>query len=168
MSLMIDNRQDKFDVDKIEKLIERVVNQVVEREKMKRDWQVSIILVDNEQIKEMNNLYRKIDNPTDVLSFPMLDYEDGVIPWQQSDNVVKDAEDIDMDTGEMVLGDIVISLQKAYEQSLEYDHSFERETAFLTVHGMLHLLGYDHEEDNDRMMMRKKEDEILDSLSIQR
>lgn len=160
MSLMIDNKQDAYDTAQIEKLIGSVYEKTLKEKQMDRNYEVSVTLVDNEEIREINKNYRNIDFPTDVLSFPMIDYNSGL--------KLNDVENMDLDSGEVVLGDIVISLERAYEQAIDYGHSFQREIAFLMVHGMLHLLGYDHEEENDRKKMRAEEERILSSLNLER
>lgn len=120
----------------------------------KGDFEVSVTLTDNEKIHEINLMHRDIDRPTDVLSFPMLE-DDGFTE--------------NPDTGCKMLGDIVISVEKALEQAKEYGHSFEREIAFLTVHSMLHLLGYDHvTSEEDEKEMFGKQDLILETLGISR
>jgi len=160
MALIIENRQNKYDDKAIQKLIESVIESCLEYEDIKRGCEVSVTLVDNLEIQKINREYRNIDRPTDVLSFPMFEREE--IKNLEDGNVT----DMDLDTWEIVLGDIVLSIEKAHEQSMEYGHSFEREVAFLTVHGMLHLLGYDHEEEADRVIMRKREEEILNKLKL--
>ena len=115
--------------------------------------QVSVTFTDNEGIRVLNSQYRGIDRPTDVLSFPMLDF-DGVC-------------DLPIDEEETMLGDIVVSLERAREQAEEYGHSFERETAFLCVHSMLHLLGYDHEDGGEEEAdMRRRQSEILENMGL--
>jgi probable rRNA maturation factor len=162
---MIDNRQNMFNTVHLEELIDLVVGKSVELEGIKEEYQVSIILVDNKQIQELNRDYRRLDLPTDVLSFPMLDYDTSGYDCNTSHG---DSNVVDLDTGELVLGDIAISLERAFEQSREYGHSFEREVGYLTAHGMLHLLGYDHEGENERTIMRLREEEILGCLNINR
>lgn len=163
LTLMIDNRQDAVDVKEINGIIQKVVNKTIEHEGIKDKFEISIIFVNNTQIQKINKEYRKIDSPTDVLSFPMIEYDKpGIIPHDEA------CLEVDYDTGDILLGDIAISLEKAYEQSKEYGHSFEREVAFLTLHGMLHLLGYDHIDEEDRVLMRQKEEEILNILKISR
>lgn len=110
----------------------------------------NIIIIDNQRIKEINKEYRGIDKETDVISFALEDSKDFIY------------EDF------RLLGDIYISLDKVKEQSKLYNHSFLRELAFLSVHGLLHLLGYDHMEKEDEIIMFKKQDEILDSFGIKR
>ena len=122
--------------------------------------QISVTIVDNEEIRTLNAQFRDKDVPTDVLSFPMLEFdEDG--------NVID--SDFDFDEEEVVLGDIVISAERAMEQAKELGHSFLREMAFLTVHSMLHLLGYDHVDDPEgEKIMIEKQNEILNRLNITR
>jgi probable rRNA maturation factor len=115
--------------------------------------EVSVTLTDNVYIHELNKKYRGIDRPTDVLSFAL---NEGDEPE------VFDGPEVNM------LGDIIISVERAVEQASEYGHSVEREIAFLTVHGMLHLLGYDHMEEEDRKEMRQEEDFVMEKLGITR
>lgn len=126
----------------------------LEEEGIKEDAEVSLTFVDNSTIKEMNNEYRQKDSATDVLSFPMSDGENF---------------DTDPETNRIVLGDIVISAERAEEQAKEYGHSLEREMCFLATHSMFHLLGYDHEtsEDEEKLMFEKQE-KVLKKLGINR
>ena len=122
--------------------------------------EVCLLLVGDREIQETNREQRGVDQPTDVLSFPMLEYEgmeddDGAFC---EDDV---AGELNPETGEVMLGDIIVSLETAQRQAGEYGHSLARELGFLTVHGMLHLLGYDHEDEKDRALMRAREEEIL-------
>nr|MCR4993149.1 rRNA maturation RNase YbeY [Lachnospiraceae bacterium] len=128
--------------------------------------QLNLTLTDNEGIHAINKEYRQIDRPTDVLSFPLVDYpEPNVFPG----NLEEMAEDyFDLDTGELMLGDIIISVEKCKEQAKEYGHSELREYSFLIVHSMLHLFGYDHMEDDERLVMEEKQREILDKAGILR
>ncbi len=133
-------------------LIRRAIKASLEYEKVGFVPEVSVTFTDNEGIRELNASHRNIDRPTDVLSFPLFEKED-----------LTSATDGD------ALGDIVISLERAREQANEYGHSFEREVAFLTVHSMLHLLGYDHEiseEDEKKMFFRQEE--ILKTIGLNR
>ena len=125
-----------------------------------------MLFVDNEEIREINNDTRGIDRATDVLSFPMLDYEDKKVFKEMYKD--KEFNETFMDGEELVLGDIVLSLERALEQSEAYNHSFTREACYLVVHSVLHLLGYDHMEDEDKKIMRKREEEILGKLDITR
>lgn len=138
----------------IRMLIRRCCHAVLELENFEGSAEVSVRFVDNEQIRELNKQYRNIDKETDVLSFPL--GENGEY-------------DINHDTGAKLLGDIVISVPKAVEQAEMYNHPLQREIGFLTVHSMLHLLGYDHETSPlDERIMREKEETVLGNLGISR
>lgn len=158
----VDNRQNKFEITQdIINLIEKTIEESLKFEKFNLNYEISVVLTDNEEIRQINKLYRGIDRETDVLSFPMLEYDEGY----EEDGVIEvDFEDLNPETGGVVLGDIVVSLEKARQQAEEYGHSFERELSFLIVHSVLHLLGYDHENDSDRAIMREKEENILSNL----
>ncbi len=133
-------------------LVRCAVKATLEYENVGFSPEVSVTFTDNEGIRELNAAHRNIDRPTDVLSFPLFERVE-----------LSSASDGD------ALGDIVISLERAREQSIEYGHSFEREVAFLTVHSMLHLLGYDHEiSEDDEKEMFNKQDEILEIMGIKR
>ncbi len=135
-------------------LIRRSCNAVLDNEKFTDDAEVSVTFVNNDEIRRLNNEYRSIDRVTDVLSFPL--GENGVY-------------DFNNETGAYMLGDIVISIQTALKQAKLYGHSLEREIGFLTVHSMLHLLGYDHEQGGvEARNMRETEEQILDNLGISR
>ena len=159
--IFIENEQDKLEVsEEIESTIKKVCEEALRYENCDFDAEISITLTDNENIRELNRDHRGIDRPTDVLSFPLLCFdEDGNA----------DEADFDFDGDLLMLGDIVISLERANEQAQELGHSFIREVAFLTAHSMLHLLGYDHEESHeDDELMCKKQDDILNNLGITR
>ena len=140
-----------------EKLIKEVVSRVLEEEKVLPEVDVYITLTNNEEIHKINKEYRDVDRPTDVLSFPM--YERDEIAGLKNDTD---------DEIEKILGDIIVSIEKVREQAEEYGHSFERELAYLVTHGMLHLLGYDHMREEEKAVMRKREEEILETLNITR
>ena len=141
----------------MEKLLYQVVNEVIAEEKLDMDPEISLLLVDDASIQELNRTYRGIDQPTDVLSFAM---EDEMAGDEVPEFFVLEDNNI--------LGDIVISLETAQRQAEEYGHSLEREIGFLTVHGMLHLLGYDHCAESDTREMRSKEEKILFRLGLSR
>ena len=152
MDLILDDRQDKLEVS--EELIEKIKDIIIEcldYDGYDDNYEVSLSFVDNKEIHELNREYRGVDRVTDVLSFPLL-----------SD----DFEDVELE--EESLGDIVVSLERALEQSIEYNHSFEREVCFLICHSMFHLLGYDHDTDENTKEMREKEEHILNKLNITR
>lgn len=160
MSVYIDNRQDSVVVDEaMETLVAQVVDKVLQLEGCEEDYEVSISFVGNEEIRSLNLEYRGIDKATDVLSFPMLEFSDDELDEEED----PEAEYIDE---EIALGDIVVSMEKVSEQSEEYGHSFNRELAFLLVHGMLHLLGYDHEEDASEGEMFEKQEAILKEMDL--
>ncbi len=142
-------------------LIEQVLQKGAELENLPFDAEVSVCFTNNEEIRQINQEQRGIDKATDVLSFPMLE----MIPGQDY-NV--GPEDLDPETGFVYLGDIVISLERAEEQAKEYDHSIERETAFLAIHSLLHLLGFDHMNEEERKEMRLHEEAVLTALSLTR
>ena len=149
--IYITNDQEIINVDrKLYGLIRRAVNAALKYEEFERECEVSVTLVDNEAIHALNLEARGVDRPTDVLSFPMFDD--------------------DFDNGEAsILGDIVLSLERAREQAQEFGHSLEREIAFLTVHSVLHLLGYDHElSEEDEKQMFFKQEEILKIMKLTR
>ena len=155
--IYITNEQDKLTVTaSLRGLIRRAVNSALKYEAFPYDAEVSVTLVDNEGIRTLNAEYRDIDRATDVLSFPM--YEGGEI------------DETDVLEGEPIsIGDIVLSLERAEEQAREFDHSFEREVAFLCVHSVLHLLGYDHElgEAEEKDMFARQE-EVLRKMKLTR
>ena len=153
-----------LDVD-YKDIVTRVVNQALDYEGCPYETELSIILTENEEISKMNCEFRGIDSATDVLSFPMIDYN---IPSDFSDLEDNTEEYFNPETGELILGDIVISVEKVMEQAENYGHSIERELAFLTAHSVLHLCGYDHIEEDERVVMEKKQEDILESLSIRR
>lgn len=160
--LITENEQNKIKItDNIKNLMQKVCDETLKYEECDFDAQISITFTDNDGIQKINAEFRDIDRPTDVLSFPMLEFdEDGQI----IDNEFEYDED-----GRIMLGDIVISLEKAKAQAEEYGHSFEREIAFLYTHSMLHLLGYDHvNSEEEEKIMFAKQDEILERLNIKR
>ena len=133
-------------------LVRRCCNAVLKMENFEGNAEISVTFVDNEQIKELNTQYRDKPIETDVLSFPM--GSDGKY-------------DIDPNTGAQMLGDVVISMEKALEQSELYGHSFQREVGYLTAHSVLHLLGYDHMEPLEKVHMREKEEYVMDMLGLE-
>ena len=126
---------------------------------------MNLTFTDPETIRETNRDFRNIDKVTDVLSFPAIDLER---PGDLSTVKEGDPAYFDVDTGELILGDIMICVDKAIEQAGEYGHSLKREIAFLITHSLLHLLGYDHETDDERLVMEEKQEKILKDLNITR
>lgn len=150
-----------------EEVLKRVVREALRQEQCPYECEVNVRLTENEGIRRLNQEFRDLDVPTDVLSFPMVEYE---VPgdFSQLDSPEAEIMYFNLDTKELLLGDIVISLERAREQSEEYGHSLERELAFLTAHSMLHLMGYDHMEDEEREVMERKQENILQNLGITR
>lgn len=161
MKTAIRNNQKKFKVTKeLRDLVRNAAKAVLLYMEFGTNVEISVMFTDNEEIRRLNRKHRNIDRATDVLSFPLIEYD-------QDGYVVE--EDMDFNpNGEMLLGDIVISLERADEQSKEYGHSFEREVGFLTVHSMLHLLGYDHETPEDEAEMFGYQEEILQKMELSR
>jgi probable rRNA maturation factor len=147
-----------------ESIIRRVVEAALDYEQCPYEACVSIILTDNESIHQVNLETREMDKATDVLSFPMNEYP---APGDFS-KLEEDPDSFDPDTGELLLGDMMISVEKVQEQAAEYGHSEERELAFLVAHSMLHLMGYDHMEEEERLQMERRQREILENLGILR
>ncbi|MCQ2492559.1 MAG: rRNA maturation RNase YbeY [Lachnospiraceae bacterium] len=165
MSIIIENEYEAKTLEGYEAIIEEIVEAALDYEAFPYECQVSVTLVDNETIHEINREYRDIDRPTDVLSFPALEYEAaGDFDWIEGAGV----DICDPESGEIVLGDIMISMDKVEEQAKEYGHSEKREFAFLIAHSMLHLMGYDHMEEDERIVMEKKQEEILQSKGYTR
>ncbi len=159
LDIYMENTQEACAVDDtLQNLIERVIGKALEYEKFEKNAEVSVLLVDDMQIREINGEFRQLDKPTDVLSFPMLDFSGGRVIDSVGDSYL----------GTVVLGDIVVSLERAKAQAVEYGHSFEREVGFLVCHSVLHLLGYDHETEEERAVMRQKEEAVLALLGLTR
>ncbi|MCI8699926.1 MAG: rRNA maturation RNase YbeY [Clostridia bacterium] len=141
-----------------EQIIDKVIRKCYETENLdKSKLYISITLTNPTNIKNINKQYRNIDKETDVLSFPMFEKE-------ELTNKIKNRNYKNED----ILGDIVISIQKVEEQAIEYNHSFERELSYMIVHGFYHLMGEDHIEEKDKIIMREKEEKVLNSLDIKR
>ena len=155
MTVLFDNRYEgQFD-EEFFQMIEKIALLSLEYEDFDTDCEISVSLVDNNEIKDINSRFRNIDSATDVLSFPQLTFEE---------DEVCDVNEND----EIILGDIIISVERAMEQAKEYGHSLKREIAFLTAHSMLHLLGYDHMVKDEEEVMFKKQKEILNIAGIPR
>ena len=145
-------------------LASQVADKVLEMEKCPYDGQVNLVLTDNEEIKRVNTEFRNIQAPTDVLSFPMIPFE---TPADYS-VVEEDESYFDLDSDELLLGDIMISVPKVFAQAEEYGHSVTREFCFLVAHSMLHLLGYDHMTEDEAKVMEAKQAAALKELGINR
>lgn len=155
---------EKLDFD-YEELVNKVILACMDYEECPYDAEVSVLFTDDEEIRQINRKFRSIDAATDVLSFPEIDYD---IPGDFSmleDNV---AAYFNPETGELILGDIVISVERAQMQAEEYGHTIEREIAFLTAHSMFHLFGYDHMQEDDARIMEQKQEDVLNKLQIRR
>lgn len=155
-----------FEVDfDAEKVAEAVICQVADMEEVPYEFDVYVTMVDNAAIHEINKEQRNIDRPTDVLSFPNLDFE---APGDFSLAEQNEMDYFDPETGMLLMGDIVISTEKVFEQAAEYGHSVKREFAFLVAHSMLHLCGYDHMEPEEAVVMEAKQKQALEALGITR
>lgn len=150
-----------------EKAVEEVIARTAGQENCPYEFEVNLTLTDNEGIREMNREFRQLDMPTDVLSFPMVDY-DRPGDFSHLEDREAAVSCFHPETGELLLGDIVISLERAREQAKEYGHSLKREICFLVAHSMLHLFGYDHMEEGERREMELKQEQVLQSLGIVR
>ena len=148
-----------------EDIITKVVNTSLDMEDCPYEVELNVILTDNNEIQQINREHRNIDSPTDVLSFPMVDYD-------SASDFSKLEENADSyfhpESGELLLGDIIISVEKVMEQAEEFGHTIERELAFLTAHSMMHLFGYDHMEDEERQVMEERQENVLKELGILR
>lgn len=148
-----------------EALARQVVEYTLDYMKFPYEAEVNLTLTDNEGIRRINKEFREIDRPTDVLSFPLLSYDS---PGDFSFLEKEEEDDFNPDTGEALLGDIIISVDKVKEQAAEFGHSEKREYAFLIVHSMLHLFGFDHMTEEDAAVMEEKQKLILSDLNILR
>ena len=165
--IYFENEQNLINIDEeFKNHILKTIDFALKEEMVNIPYEISLLFVDNEMIREINREQRSIDKATDVLSFPQLSYA--------KDKVFKDIylnykfSKVDLDGENLVLGDIVLSLERSMEQSVEYGHSFLRESSYLVVHSVLHLLGYDHMDDEEKIKMRLREEEILKKLDITR
>ena len=153
--IIYEDVEEKKEYDEV---IKKVLSQCFKEENMEdSNLCVTVTLTTPKRIQEINRQYRNIDKATDVLSFPMFEKD-------ELDNIIKNEKFENED----ILGDIIISVEKVKEQAIEYGHSFERELSYMVVHGFYHLMGYDHIEDDDRKIMRAKEEKILEKLKISR
>ncbi|MGS0765075.1 rRNA maturation RNase YbeY [Syntrophomonas curvata] len=156
METMIINQQNKINYGKeLQQIIVNVCNTVAKVGRLPKNSEVSIMIVDNSYIQELNFIYRQQNRPTDVLSFAMNELSDEEPEYDSSLEV-------------NILGDIVISLEQAALQSQEYGHGLERELGYLVAHGMLHLLGYDHELEEEAQVMRTLEEKIMQLVKLER
>lgn len=165
MTFYVENETEvSFPFD-VEQIVEQVAQAVLDMEQCPYEVQLNVLLTDNEGIHEYNREYRGIDRETDVLSFPNLDF---AAPGDFEIDEDQEADYFDPDTGELILGDIIISVDRVAEQAASYGHSQKREFAFLVAHSMLHLSGYDHMESQEAAVMEEKQEKVLSSLGITR
>lgn len=165
MHYFIENETDEVFDFNVDEVVKAVVDEVLDTEQCPYESQVNVLLTDNEGIRQFNKEYRDIDKETDVLSFPNLDFE---VPGDFDIDEDAEADYFDPESGELILGDIIISVDKVKEQAESYGHSRKREFAFLVAHSMLHLSGYDHMEPEEALVMEKKQEAVLQKLGITR
>lgn len=152
------NYLDVDENDEYKETIQKVLEECYAEEKLQnKNLYVNVVLTDSKNIREINKEHRKIDKETDVLSFPMFEKDEIDSMIESQNNIVHD-----------VLGDIIVSVDRVMEQAIEYGHSFERELAYMIVHGFYHLMGYDHMTDEEKNVMRAKEENVLEKLNITR
>ena len=171
MTIYIENEAAKQLDFEFKQIIEKVVTECIAYEKCPYEAEINILLTNDNEIKEINKEFRGIDKPTDVLSFPAIDFTAGnspAIDFNIANLGEAGSEYFNPETGELILGDIVISVDRAGAQAEEYGHSIIREIAFLTAHSMFHLMGYDHMTDEEREVMEEKQEEVLKRLEILR
>lgn len=159
MNINIVNELNIVYPSELNEIIENVINEALDYLDCPYECEVDVTIVNNDEIQVLNREQRGIDRPTDVLSFPMVDFE---VPGDLS--LAEDNPEMyfNPDSGELLLGDIIISMERAEKQAEEYGHSVKREIAFLTAHSMLHLFGYDHMTDDERIEMERMQEEILE------
>ncbi len=165
MTFYVENEtevQYPFDV---QQTVEAVAEAVLAAEKCPYEVQVNVLLTDNRGIREFNREYRRIDRETDVLSFPNLEY---AVPGSFEIPREQEADCFDPDSGELILGDIILSVDRVAVQAKQYGHSQRRELAFLVAHSMLHLCGYDHMEPEEAAVMEHRQEQVLNALGITR
>ncbi len=165
MQFFIENETEVTFAFDVEDVVKAVVLEVLDSENCPYEAQVNVLLTDNEGIRQFNKEYREIDRETDVLSFPNLDFEE---PGFYEIDEDLEAAYFDPDSGELILGDIIISVDKVKEQAASYGHSQKREFAFLVAHSMLHLSGYDHMSPEEASVMETKQESVLMKLGITR
>ncbi len=164
MSVNIENEYEREIELPYEEIIKNVVEEALDFEGCPFECEVNVLLTNDDEIEKMNEEFRDIGRSTDVLSFPMIEYSSPA----DFEGFEDEIELFDPDTDELLLGDIVISMDHVYAQAEEYGHAPKRELAFLTAHSMLHLMGYDHMEDGEREVMENKQEEILKNCGYER
>lgn len=167
MTFYVEN-ESEFEFDfSVDKIANDVANAVLQQECGPTDVEINLLITDNEGIREFNREYRNIDNATDVLSFPNLDF-DRPADFSAAQQAEFEADYYNPESGELVLGDIIISADRVISQAEEYGHSIKREFAFLIAHSMLHLCGYDHIEETEACVMEERQEMALSRLGITR
>ena len=157
INIVTSNEQENYEIgEELMLMIEKVISECEDEEALNFDNEISLTFTDNENIRQINKEYRDIDDKTDVLSFPMYEIEDLEEEKKTKSKNLKP------------LGDIVISLEQAVEQAKQFGHSFEREVCYLICHSMFHLMGYDHMTEEEKKIMREKEEKIMTKLNILR
>ncbi len=166
MTILIEKETEDTPDFAYEEIIEKVIGQALQQEGCPYECEINLTFTDNQGIREMNRNFRGLDVPTDVLSFPMISFDSPAdFSFLREESPVGCFHP---ETGELLLGDIVISLERAREQAQEYGHSLKREISFLVAHSMLHLFGYDHMEEEEREEMEQRQEKILQDLGIVR
>lgn len=165
MTLYIENETEVTYPFDAKQTMEAVAEAVLKTEGCPYQAQINVLLTDNEGIRAFNRQYRQIDRETDVLSFPNLEF---ALPGDFRIGQGQEADCFDPDSGELILGDIILSVERIASQAEEYGHSLRRELAFLVAHSMLHLCGYDHMEPEEAVVMEQKQEQVLSSLGITR
>lgn len=158
MSVYIEQEIDEEIPTGYERIVKEIIEASLDYLSCPYECEVNVIFTNNEGIRSINKDYRDIDAPTDVLSFPMNDF---LTPADFSHLEDSICDSFNQDTGELMLGDIILNVDRILSQANEYGHSTQREVAFLTAHSMLHLAGYDHIDDDERLVMEQKQEEIL-------
>ena len=165
MTSYIENETEEEFSFSLQEIADQVIEQILETEECPYETQVNILLTDNDGIREYNATYRGIDKETDVLSFPNIEFD---TPADFTGLEEDEADYFDPDSGELILGDIILSVDRVKSQAIEYGHSMKREYAFLLAHSMLHLCGYDHMEEDEAKVMEAKQREALEAIGITR
>ena len=165
MSVYFENEAGDKTPDRYKEIVEDIIDASLIYLDCPYECEVNVLFTDDEGIREINKEYREIDAPTDVLSFPAIDYDEAANFNGLEDNPY---DYFNQDTGELIFGDIILNVDRIKKQAEEYNHSVWREVAFLTAHSMLHLAGYDHIDDAERLIMEKKQEEILNTKGYTR
>lgn len=167
MTFYVENEIEETLPFEVEEIATKIIEYILEVEQCPYEVEVNLLIIDNERMKEINKTCRGIDKTTDVLSFPNVDYPEPS-DFILVEDIEAQADYFNPDSGELILGDIMISYDKIIEQAQAYGHTLLREFSFLLAHSMLHLLGYDHMEEKEMKLMELKQEEILKQLGITR